>query len=273
MSNSTNTTLNTNLSMWDEPQSLAEIKSIFAPLLTDNEFKAFVGMGKATGLNPFLKEIWAVKYDPKAPASYFIGRDGYRVSAQRHPDYDYHRVEAVYSEDLFENINGEINHRYKFGGRGALLGAYCIVKRKSSDRVISVSVSLAEYDKNHSNWRTMKETMIKKTAEAQGLRAAFQEIFAGTNDETEQAAIGQPKTQTENLKNKIIEATKPDQPVSIETGELMIDDALIDKIEIVMEEKQFTDDRRSKMLAYYKVGELRELTLSQAQHVLEQLTK
>ncbi len=180
---------NNNLSLWEDPLNLKEIRELFAPNLTELEFRGFVNMGKASDLNPFLREIWAVKYDKSKPAQYFIGRDGYRKSAVGHPQYDYHRVEAVYSDDFYENDNGVVTHKYSFGKRGTLLGAYCIVKRKGSTQPMYTSVLLSEYDKRQSNWNTMKETMIKKVAEAQGLKAAFPERFAGTYSEYEEGVI------------------------------------------------------------------------------------
>lgn len=265
--------MSTILAIWEEPQSLQEIKSLFAPNLTDNEFKAFVGMGKATGLNPFLKELWAVKYDKSAPASYFIGRDGYRKAAQNHADYDYHKVEAVYSEDEFSSENGVVNHKYKFANRGILLGAYCIVKRKSSSLPIYTSVLLSEYDKNHSNWRTMKETMIKKTAESQGLKSAFQDVFSGTRDESEEDYIKSPTESTEKL-NKIIEEKV--ESVNTQTGEiyeasiLVSEDTAI-KLDIKMDELEITPQQKSKILSYYKVKKLAELTQKDYEHLVNNL--
>ncbi len=76
------TTNNDQVSVWTDEKKLIEIKDLLAPKLTANEFALLVNMGKATGLNPFLREIWAVKYDDKSPAQVFIGRDGYRKVAQ-----------------------------------------------------------------------------------------------------------------------------------------------------------------------------------------------
>ncbi len=276
------------LTMWEDPASLNEIREIFAPKLSANEFKAFVGMGKGTGLNPFLKEIWAIKYDEKAPASYFIARDGYRKSAQAHHDYDYHRVEAIYSDDLFENDNGVISHKYNFAKRGVLLGAYCLIKRKSSSKEQFVSVLLSEYDKNFSNWKVMKETMIKKVAEAQGLKAAFQEIFAGTHHEFEYQPTNQA-SQTEKLKETLnadafIDKTKstvePDHEFKVEKpifnsgrDDLPISDDQIDFITSTIKEKQLTDERITKALNYFKVDCIESMTDAQARLFTLQLSK
>lgn len=264
-------TLSTTLSMWEEPQSLAEIKALFAPNLTENEFKAYVGMGKATGLNPFLREIWAVKYDKNAPAQYFIGRDGYRKSAQLQPDYDYHKVEAVYSEDEFESNNGVINHKYKFAGRGVLLGAYCITKRKSSSKEVYTSVLLSEYDKNHSNWKSMKETMIKKTAEAQGLKAAFQEVFAGTTDESSDESSVNPTAKTEFLNEKLNTVNKETGEIIDAKSELIISEDEALKLDIMLDELEFTDDRKKKILSFYGVSSLKDMTESQRDSLMKQL--
>ena len=196
------------MTIWEEA-GLQEIKAIFAPNLTNLEFSAFVGMGKATNLNPFLREIWSVKFDKTKPAQIFIGRDGYRKSAQRHPDYDFHIVDAIYSNDEFEVHNGTINHKYKFFKRGELLGAYCLVKRKNSSQPTQTIVNIREYHKNQSTWNTMPETMIKKIAESQGLRAAFQEIFSGSYSEFESTGDSIHSTEkTEQLKQQLSSHTR-----------------------------------------------------------------
>jgi phage recombination protein Bet len=163
-----------------------EVKQIYGKNLTDGEFQTFVNLGKSTGLNPFLREIWAVKYG-SAAAQIFIGRDGYRRSAQSHPQYDYHHVDAVYSNDdfHFDLVKGEVNHVYNFKDRGKLVGAYCLVKKRNSSKPIFVFVDVQEYNTSKSVWADKPATMIKKVAEAQGLRMAFQELFAGTYEESE----------------------------------------------------------------------------------------
>lgn len=176
---------NKNISIWDSRDSLEQIKQIFAPTLTNNEFTVFVEMGKATGLNPFLKEMWAVKYKQGDAAQIFVGRDGYRKSAQRHPLYDYHTSDAVFSNDKFDVSNGEVSHKYNLQDRGNLMGAYCVVQRKGSSRPTYVFVDIKEYNKGFSVWKEKPSTMIKKVAEAQALKAAFQELFAGTYSEFE----------------------------------------------------------------------------------------
>ncbi len=191
----------TNVLNWDCSNQLKTIKEIYGKKLSNEEFGVFVNLGKATGLNPFLREIWALKYGTEA-ASIFIARDGYRKSAQSNPNYDYHLTDAVYTNDNFKVINGEVYHEYCIKDRGALAGAYCTVKRKSSSKAYFVYVELKEYDKNQSVWKDKKATMIKKVAEAQCLRMAFQELFAGTHSEDEYV------TQDNSMSGRTIKASE-----------------------------------------------------------------
>jgi phage recombination protein Bet len=179
---------NTSLSVWENEVTIQEIKEIFGKTLSAQEFKMLVNMGKSTGLNPFLREIWCVKYGD-SPASIFIGRDGYRRSAQSDPNYDYHSIDCVYSNDNYQMVNGEVVHKYNLSDRGFLIGAYCSVKRKNSSKPITVFVSFKEYNTGKAEWAKKPETMIKKVSEAQALRMAFQALFSNTYDESEQYNI------------------------------------------------------------------------------------
>jgi len=207
------------LSVW-ESVPLDEIKSNCAPTLTSAEFKYFVEMGKACDLNPFLREIWSIKYDQKSPASVFIGRDGYRKAAQRHPDYDFHHVDAVYSKDIFKVLNGQVHHEYTLQDRGNLVGAYCFVKRKNSSREMYTYVDFKEYNTGRKNWATMPSTMIKKVAESQCLRAAFQELFSGTHDESERFVI-EANMNEKDASRSLKDAIKKNTTDYISNGEIV----------------------------------------------------
>ena len=194
------------LVIWSE-NKLTDIKKLFANNLNDNEFETFVWIWKATGLNPFLREIWAVKYWNN-PANIFIWRDWYRKSAQANKEYDYHLVDAVYENDNFSVKNWEVEHIYNFKNRWALIWAYCLVKRRNSSKAMFTFVELSEYDTKQSVWKTKPATMIKKVAEAQGLRWAFQELFAWTYEESEEVD-----------EKKIIEISEEEQNKNFESFE------------------------------------------------------
>lgn len=179
---------------WNDKKMQVQIKDSYGKNLNEPEWNMFLALGMATGLNPFLREIWAVKYGSN-PASVFIGRDGYRRSAQNHPEYEYHYVDAVYKNDTLKMVSGELTHDYNLTDRGDLIGAYCIVKRRNAGRPAFNYVELKEYRQAYGVWTQKPATMIKKVAEAQGLRGSFQELFAGTYEESE-AWTDQQKPET-----------------------------------------------------------------------------
>jgi phage recombination protein Bet len=290
------TQLNNSLTMWEDNQKIEEIRKLFAPKLTEMEFQYFVGLGKAAGLNPFLREIWSVKYDERSPAQVFIGRDGYRKAAQAHHEYDYHQCDAVYENDTFEVQDGLVKHAYKLTNRGALIGAYCIAKRHKSSRPMYVFVEVKEYSTGKSVWSQKPATMIKKVAESQCLRACFQDLLGGTYGEEEMPnnqiennniRVIQGGTQTETLKNILNTTTIDAEVVNTETGEVTtvtkehaiaadnepISQENIDKIEILMDEKEFDEARKKKAFDYFKIDKLSDLTESQAKIFLLQLGK
>lgn len=192
---------NNAVSIWKKEKA-NKIREIFAPNLNNDEFGFFWGLGKSLGANPFMREIWAVKYGNR-PAQVFLGRDFYRKKAQEQKEYDGHSVDAVYSKDSFSVVNGIPKHQYNLTGRGTLLGAYCVVYRKDTSKPFFVFVEFDEYYQGHkdadgkikkksngkamqpTNWDVKPTTMIKKVAESQGCRGAFQGIFKGTYDESE----------------------------------------------------------------------------------------
>lgn len=210
---------NKSVNIWEGEENLKQIRKLFAPALTELEFIVFVEMGKLTGLNPFLKEIWAVKYDKTKSAQIFIGRDGYRKGAQRHPLYDFHSADAVYSNDEFVVDDGVVSHRYSIKDRGVLKGAYCLVKRKGSTRATYVFVELDEYNKKQSTWKDLPATMIKKVAETQALRMAFQELFGGTYSEYEQ--FRQPNNEVPIINKKGVSLLK--EKLGMESKEEIIE--------------------------------------------------
>lgn len=211
------------ITVWQEQKALVEIKKIYGKDLTEGEFTTLCQIGQATGLNPFLREIWAVKYGNN-PASIFIGRDGYRKAAQANPEYDYHLVDAVYANDDFRVEEAEVKHNYSVKDRGQLAGAYCIVKRKSSSKPLFTFVEIREYNTGRSVWKEKPATMIKKVAEAQGLRMSFQSMFAGTYDESEQweeeAKIVRVNAETGEVQDdKALPNPKPVKKITPKTGE------------------------------------------------------
>lgn len=280
-----NMTQNTqSLIMWDDNKKLDEIRKLFAPTLTEMEFQFFVGLGKASGLNPFTREIWCIKYDKNQPAQVFIGRDGYRKAAQAHSEYDFHQSDAVYENDEFSVHNGEVFHKYTLTNRGKLVGAYCIAKRHKSSRPIYVFASVEEYSTGRSVWKDKPATMIKKVAESQCLRACFQDLLGGTYSEeehqssnTNESSAPKKSTKSEALMNKlnaakgkVIEAEVVEE--NEETGELASKEEL-EEIHALFAVKNTGEGYMQKALAHYSVEALAELTSLQAKDFIGRMNK
>ena len=235
----------TELSIWEDELQLKDIKEIYAPKATANEFKAFIRMGQATGLNPFTREIWCIKYDEKSPAQIFIGRDGFRKSIARNSNYDCHHVDAVYSNDKFQyDFNtGNIEHKSNFKDRGTLVGAYCLTFMKNRSRPFYVFAELSEYNKKRSTWNDIPATMIKKVAESQCLRMASPEQFSGSYDESEQAIIDHSYTKKDGVSSlkQIIQEKK--ETTNIETGEIIeVQRYSVEELTFMMQNATTLDD-------------------------------
>lgn len=260
--------------LWNNQEELKIIKNIFAPKLNNLEFEFFVELGKATNLNPFLREIWAVKYAENSSAQIFIGRDGYRKAAQANKNYASHQVDAVYSNDDFQIVDGRVSHNYKLENRGKLLGAYCLVWKKNQEIPIFNYVEFEEYSTNKGLWRSAKDggkpaTMIKKVAEAQALRMCFQEIFAGSYcpEEMEKGISQNTLSKTDELKQVI--------NIDLDTGEVLeqLSEEQLIQIKQLIEVKEISKDRLNKAFEYYKIKDLKELTKHTAEKFINNLRK
>lgn len=229
---SVNKTDNEISTLWDDELTLKDIKDIYAPKANPSEFKAFIQLGKATGLNPYLRELWLIKYDEKASAQIFIGRDGYRKAMTRNKAYDGHYADAVYSNDEFKyDMNSkQVIHHPNLKDRGHLVGAYCITKMKNISMPFFVFVDMKEYNKKRSVWNEMPATMIKKVAEAQCLRMASPDLFGGSYDESEKDLLEssqekkQPHGENDQLIATLIEG-KSERIVPVDEILNMIEDS------------------------------------------------
>lgn len=209
------------LALWADGAKLKTIKDMFAKNATQEEFETFVQMGIACRLNPFLREIWCVKYDRNAAAQIFVARDGYRKIISRNPNYDGHIVDAVFSHDEFnvDLVNGIVKHVPNFKERGRLIGAYCITYMKNSKIPHYVFAEAAEYNTGRSVWKEKPATMIKKVAESQCIRMADQ-TCSGTYapEEMPDEGVGKhsPKAADLNKEYGLYDGEK----VDAETGEV-----------------------------------------------------
>lgn len=151
------------------------IKKMYCANCTDDEMQIFIHACKRTGLDPFMKQIYAIKRG--AMMTIQTGIDGFRLIAERTGNY------SPGKEPTF-------NHDDK----GCLISSVAFVKKRTSDGTwheVAASAYLDEYNPNQGLWKKMPRAMLSKCAEALALRKAFPAELSGlyTSDEMQQAEV------------------------------------------------------------------------------------
>ena len=154
-----------------DPAKIEIIKNMFAKGCTNDEFGVFLELAKRYRLDPFSKQIWAIKYNGNA-AQIFAGRDGFLSIAHR--------------SGVFDGMESGVD----VDKTGETIG-WAKVYRKDMSHPFSITVSLSEYTTGKSLWKDKPRTMIQKVAESQCLRRAFS--ISGLYDPDEVDA--EPQTQ------------------------------------------------------------------------------
>lgn len=152
------------------PEQVALIKNYLCKGINDDELKLFQAVCKKTGLDPFMKQIYAVKRKDQMTIQTSI--DGYRLIAERTGRYCPGR-ESTY---VYE---GE-----------KLVCATSYVKKQTADGTwheVAASAYFDEYKPAYSNqfWESKKHIMLAKCAESLALRKAFPNELSGLYSEEE----------------------------------------------------------------------------------------
>lgn len=134
------------------------IKAKIAPDCTDSEFELLMYMANTYGLDPLLRQIWAVKRNANTPALIFAGRDGMLAIAHRSGHFD-----GMQSGVVYEGA----------GKDKKPVSAWCEIWRNDMTHSFKTDVPFAEYNTGYSVWKTNPSAMILKVAEAVCLRKAF----------------------------------------------------------------------------------------------------
>lgn len=161
------------------------LKSTICKGSTDDELKLFIHACNHSGLDPFMRQIYAVKrWDSSAKRETMaiqVGIDGYRLIAERTGRY------APGPETT-----------YTYDANGQLLSATAYVKKQTSDgswHTVSATAFFQEYCQRNRDgapvamWKNMPHNMISKVAEALCLRKSFPYELSGiyTKEEMDQA--------------------------------------------------------------------------------------
>lgn len=150
--------------------------------ITMQEFKMFTSLCKARKLNPFLREVYCIKYG-NSPATIVVGKDAILKRATLHPQFDGYK-----SGVIVRTAEGEIVNRngcFKLD-TDELVGSWCEVFRKDWKNSVYASCSFSEINQpKNQSWQKQPCVMSEKTAMVRALRSAFVEELAGMYDSAE----------------------------------------------------------------------------------------
>ena len=184
---------------WQEKEialTKSDVRNLIStdPKVTDKEIALFMQLCKYQSLNPFVREVYLVKYGTY-PASMVVGKEVFTKRAENNPNFD--------GYDFKDNYKVGMNY-YEFE-------VTCIIYRKNLTHPITVTVSYPEYvgtdGKGNINrmWKGKPRTMLRKVALMQGLREAFPTALGGLYEENEldQRAVPKDITPKEESKEEI----------------------------------------------------------------------
>lgn len=244
---------------WNAEQT-ALISSTIAPGCSSAELQLFAYVCQRTGLDPFSKQIYAIKRNQKqkdgsykAVMSIQTGIDGLRVIAERTQQVDG-------SETFWCGPDGQWNDVWL--GNNAPAAAKVVIYRKGASHPFVGVARFDDYKSDQSLWTKMPSVMIAKCAEALALRKAFPADLSGlySDAEMEQADAIEPVTvaaqppaapsPTRSLPARRSAAPAPAKTATaFEAGEKAINNAK------TLEEVQLLSDRLMKR---FEAGELTE---------------
>lgn len=157
--------------------------------VSDEEVAMYINLCKYNNLNPWLKEVYCIKYGD-APATMVVGKEALTKRADAHPQYDGSEAGII---TFVKEVGEVIYHKGSLRLPGEeLIGGWAEVWRKDREHSTRVEVSLDEYigrkkdGTPNDQWRNRAGTMIRKVALMQALREAFPSVLGGIYTAEEQ---------------------------------------------------------------------------------------
>jgi phage recombination protein Bet len=169
--------MTSSLALWT-PEQTQLISTTIAPGCSNDELRLFAYACQRTGLDPFSRQIYAIKRGGKLTIQVSI--DGLRAIAERTGQLD--GSETYWCGDDGAWADVWLNSKPP-------AAAKTIIYRKGCAHPFTATVRFADFNAGQGLWSKMPSVMIAKCSEAQALRRAFPADMSGvySTDEMDQA--------------------------------------------------------------------------------------
>jgi len=244
--------------------------------VTDQEVMMFLNLCRYQGLNPFLREVYLIKYG-NSPATIVVGKETFTKRAARHPEFDGFRAGVLVVSDAgVEEREGSLVLKTE-----RLVGGWAEVYRKDRSHPFRVTVSLDEYmplkdGRPQAMWAKMPGSQIRKVALVGALREAFPEEFGSLYSVEEMAA------DESSLPTAPVQVSGPVHPATVveatpgnkdnakdNTGETKATDVQLKKIYAMSRELDLSKETMHGIISYrYGVTSSKELTKEHASDLI-----
>ena len=170
------------LALWT-PEQTQLISTTIAPGCTGDELRLFAYACQRTGLDPFSKQIYAIKRGGKMTIQ--AGIDGLRAIAERTGELDGSTTEWCGDDGQWSDV---------WLSAKPPAAAKTTIWRKGCSRSFTGVARFSDYNAGQGLWSKMPAAMIAKCSEALALRKAFPANLSGvySTDEMAQADAVQP---------------------------------------------------------------------------------
>jgi phage recombination protein Bet len=169
--------MTSNLTLWT-PEQTQLISTTIAPGCSNDELRLFAYACQRTGLDPFSKQIYAIKRGGKMTIQ--AGIDGLRSIAERTGQLDGSETFWCGEDGVWADV---------WLSSKPPAAAKTIIHRKGSTHPFVGVARFADYNAGQGLWSKMPAAMIAKCSEALALRKAFPADLSGvySTDEMDQA--------------------------------------------------------------------------------------
>ena len=157
------------------PITLETVKAHICKTASDQELKLFIEICRSHNLNPFIDEIYLIKY-PGSAANTVVGKGVFLERAFNNPNFDGFEAGIIVIDESGELIRREGAFRLD---SETLVGGWAKVHMKNKKHPYVNEVRLNDYIKTKKDgqptkfWKMMAETMIRKVPLTQTLKEAM----------------------------------------------------------------------------------------------------